>query len=258
MTQAAAEAVGPASWEAEIVGYERRTADVAVIYARPDQPLPYQPGQSLSVEFPAALPRLWRFYSPANAPREDGVIELHVRALDGGLVSGALTYQARVGDRLRLGPPMGDRLVLDCAKPGVPLVLIGGGTGLAPLKALVDALVRRGGSAVPVWLVHGVRYGPDLYDMPALSALADRNPWLSVAPVVSDDPLWRGPTGNAVDEVLRAQPAVNAEIFVCGSPEMITASLSRLTEHGFAAEQVHFEHWWAAGTRPPAAWEAGT
>jgi len=140
----------------------------------------------------------------------------------------------------------------------VPLVLIAGGTGLAPLKALVDALIRRGGQAEPVWLVHGVRYGPDLYDMTALSALADGNPWLSVAPVVSDDPLWRGPAGNAVDEVLRARPALNAEVFVCGSPEMITASLSRLTEYGYAAEQVHYEHWWAAAGRSSAVWEAGT
>lgn len=258
MTQAAAEATGPASWEADIIAYERRTADVAVIYLRPESPIGYLPGQSLSVEFPAALPRLWRFYSPANAPREDGLIELHVRALDGGLVSGALTYQARVGDRLRLGPPLGDRLLLETAKPGVPLVLIAGGTGLAPLKALVDSVIQRGGANEPVWLIHGVRYGSDLYDLPALSALADRNPWLSVAPVVSDDPLWRGPAGNAVDEALRAGPARHAEVFLCGSPDMTTASLSRLAEYGYAPEQIHFEHWWAAGTRPPAAWEAGT
>jgi NAD(P)H-flavin reductase len=258
MVQAAAEAVGPASWAADIVGYERRTADVAVLHVRPERPVPYQPGQSLSVEFSAALPRLWRFYSPANAPREDGLIELHVRAVDGGLVSSALTYQARVGDQLRLGPPLGDRLLLSAAKPGVPLVLIGGGTGLAPLKALLDGLVRRGGSSEPVWLVHGVRYGPDHYDLTALSALADRNPWLSVAPVVSDDPLWRGPSGTAVDEVLRARPGLNAEVFVCGSPQMITGSVARLTDYGFATEQIHFEHWWAAAVRPPAAWEAGT
>src|SRR3954451_9949848 len=61
----------PAWWEAEVVAHERRTFDIAVLRLRPRTPMSYQPGQSISLETDLR-PRLWRYYSPANAPRPDG------------------------------------------------------------------------------------------------------------------------------------------------------------------------------------------
>ena len=52
-------------------------------------------------------PRLWRYYSPANAAREDHLIEFHVRAVDGGWVSSAPVHSSGVGDVLLLGPAVG-------------------------------------------------------------------------------------------------------------------------------------------------------
>ena len=72
----------PAWWEAEVVDHERRTVDVAVLRLRPDPELPYEPGQSISVETDVR-PKLWRYYSPATAPRPDGLLEIHVKAHDG-------------------------------------------------------------------------------------------------------------------------------------------------------------------------------
>ena len=71
----------------EIVGHERRAFDVAVLTLRPQYLLPFTPGQSIGVSHPAV--RSWRYYSPANAPRADGTIELHVRAAPGGAVAPA-------------------------------------------------------------------------------------------------------------------------------------------------------------------------
>src|SRR3978361_825815 len=107
MVQAAQEAADePPWWEADGVAHERRTIDIAVLEIRPRAPLPYLPGQSISLES-ELRPRLWRYYSIANAPRPDGTLELHVKARDGGPVSSALVRRAGVGDVLRLGPPVG-------------------------------------------------------------------------------------------------------------------------------------------------------
>src|SRR3954462_14304708 len=73
----------PAWWEAEVVSHERRTFDVAVLQLRPSTELPYEPGQSISLET-QLRPRLWRYYSPANAPRPAGPLETHSESRDGG------------------------------------------------------------------------------------------------------------------------------------------------------------------------------
>jgi hemoglobin-like flavoprotein len=142
MIEAAEEAAEqPAWWDADVVGHERRTIDVAVLQVRPRKRYDYLPGQSVSLETDIR-PRLWRYYSPANAPRPDGLLEIHVKARDGGPVSSALVRRVGVGDTLRLGPPLG-HLSLG---PGSDrdLLLVAGGMGVAPLKAIVDQVARHG------------------------------------------------------------------------------------------------------------------
>src|SRR3954452_13305999 len=71
MIGAAEEDAGsPPLWPAQVVAHERRTLDVAVVHVQTGTPMPYLPGQAISVES-ELRPRLWRWYSPANAPRDD-------------------------------------------------------------------------------------------------------------------------------------------------------------------------------------------
>jgi ferredoxin-NADP reductase len=72
----------------------------------PDQPLPHEPGQHVSVQT-ARWPRVWRPYSVACRPREDGLMTFHVKAVPGGWVSNALVDHAEPGDDLILGPALG-------------------------------------------------------------------------------------------------------------------------------------------------------
>jgi hypothetical protein len=85
MTAAAgrAAAQAPAWWSAEVVGHELHGHDLAVLTLQPDQPFPYRAGQSASLQS-AHWHRVWRSFSVANAPREDGQLSFHVRALPGG------------------------------------------------------------------------------------------------------------------------------------------------------------------------------
>lgn len=88
----------PSHWTAEVVAHEKRGSRIAVLTVEPDQPLPYQAGQHLTVRT-ERWPRVWRPYSIACRPREDGLLRLHVKAVPGGWVSGALVdYQGRRPD----------------------------------------------------------------------------------------------------------------------------------------------------------------
>ncbi|MBI1758194.1 MAG: hypothetical protein HYR62_03070 [Actinobacteria bacterium] len=240
MTGAAEDAsrTEPPWWDAEVVSRELRTFDVAVLTIRPSHHYPYRPGQSVAVETPVR-PRLWRYYSPANSPRVDNTLELHVRQVPGGLVSSALVQLVQVGDVLRLGAPVGARLTLD-ASQGRDLLLIAGGTGLAPLRALIEQVAAEGGRRRAV-LVLGARTARELYDMRAVLELRDRLPWLTVLPVLSDDPLRGGPQAIAVDAARRFEPWHEYEVYACGSAEMVHGTVKSVVDAGVAPDRIHYE-----------------
>ena len=125
----------PATWTGTVVAAERRAFDVAILTVRTQPRLEYLPGQSVAIESPAR-PRLWRYYSMANAPRQDGSVEFHVRLIDGGAVSMALTSGTTTGAEVKLGPPVGV-LRLDTAS-GRDILMVARSTGLAPLKAMLE------------------------------------------------------------------------------------------------------------------------
>jgi NAD(P)H-flavin reductase len=227
----------PPWWDADVVAHERRSFDVAVLKVKPRNPFGYQPGQSVSLESDLR-PKLWRYFSPANAPRPDGVMELHVKARDGGPVSSALVRQVVVGDVLRLGPPLG-HLGLD-SESDRDLLLVAGGMGLAPLKALVDQVARFGPKR-RVDLFVGARIEDQLYDRADLDRLAAENPWLSVTYAVSDDkesPLEHGDIGDVVD---RHGPWRSRDVFIAGPGPMVEDTQARLLASGLPRERIRAE-----------------
>jgi NAD(P)H-flavin reductase len=227
----------PPWWEADVVAHERRTFDVAVVRVHPRDPYDYLPGQSVSLESDLR-PRLWRYYSPANAPRPDGLIELHVKARDGGPVSSAVVRQLGVGDVLRLGPAMG-HLTLDTDSDR-DLLLVAGGMGLAPLKALVDQVARTG-PARRVDLFVGVRIEDQLYDRVDLERMAQENPWLTLTYAVSDDKESAFEHGDVGDVVVRYGPWLSRDAYVAGPPAMVDDTVGRLVAHGLPATRIRTE-----------------
>ncbi|WP_433514164.1 globin domain-containing protein [Nonomuraea sp. CA-143628] len=246
MSEAAEEASAttPPWWDGEIILHEPRAPGIAVIRARLNYPYPFRAGQFASVSV-GLRPRMWRFYSFANAPRRDNTIDLHVRVVDGGAVSTALVHGAQRGDALKIGAPLGDKLTLDTSLPK-DLLLIAGGTGLAPLKALIEQVAYEG-ARCNIRLFMGARTSRELYDIEALSKLGAEHPWLSVVPVVSHDGLYRGERGYVVDVALKAWRG--QDVFVCGSEEMVQSTIARLLDAGVPAEQIRFDEFTSAGGR---------
>jgi NAD(P)H-flavin reductase len=228
----------PAWWVAEVVGHDQRRPDLAVLTLRPDQPLPYQPGQHVSVQVPR-WPRVWREYSIANAPAPDGLISLHVRAVPGGAVSTALVHQTRPGDTVILGRARGD-MTAD-AVTSHRVACLAGGTGLAPVKAIAEALTGPGRPQPPhVQVFFGARSQAGLYDLPGLLRLAEGRPSLTVVPVVSQDPSYPGLAGD-LPEVAAAHIAPQTrDIIVSGPAGMVARAIAAAAARAPGA-RIHYD-----------------
>lgn len=218
---------GPAFVYAEVIRHERRSKDIATLTVAPFQPIDYRPGQYVSLEYPHAQPRVWRTYSMANAPRPDATIDFHVRALGAGWLSGSLVRRARPGDMLRLAAPMGTMTVDRLSDRDI--VCVAGGTGLAPIKAIIEDLASFNRTRW-VHVFFGARDRDDLYDLADLRRLAAEYPWLSLMPVCSHDSGWGGEEGLLSEVVRRYGPWQDHDFYVSGSPAMVRATLRALTE----------------------------
>jgi NAD(P)H-flavin reductase len=240
MIGAAAKAAttSPPWWEAAVVDVQRRCAQITVVTVVPSHPHPYQAGQSVAVECPHR-PRLWRYLSPANAPRIDHTIEFHVRAVVGGQVSPALTYRSQPGDTLRLGPPVASAFT-SYKVTTRPLLLLAGGTGWAPMRAILEDLAYTR-AARQVTLVAGARTATELYDQVSLEALAEMLPNLTVIAAVAKPPYGKAQPGSAVDIALRRQDWTGHDIYVCGSPAMTDGSRTALLKAGYPPERITIE-----------------
>lgn len=229
---------GPASWLGRVVSHRRLSWDVAIVQVQTGQPIPYRPGQYLSVETPRR-PRLWRYLSPANAPREDGIIEFHVRAVPGGWVSRAIVAHTERGDTWRIGPPMG-RLGTD-RQSGRDQLMIAGGTGMAPIRSILEEMAQFGENPRTEVFVGGRRW-EDLYDFSSLREMSYSNPWLNVVPVVEEDEGVSGAEhGTLADVVTRYGAWKDHDVVVCGSPSMIRATVSRMLVAGTPLDQIRYD-----------------
>ena len=239
MRTAAAVERGPATWLGRVVGHRRIGWDLAVVEVAASEPVPYRAGQYVSVETPQR-PRLWRYLSPANAPRDDGRLEFHVRAVPSGWVSRSIVAHSRVGDTWRIGPPMGRMQVARNTRRNV--LMVAGGTGSAPIRALLEDLARgEGQPRTQVFL--GGRTWDDLYDFAPLRRLSYDNPWLDVVPVVERDDAGDGGAeiGTLSEVVTRYGSWADHDVTVCGSPAMIRATVSQMLVAGTPLDRITYD-----------------
>jgi NAD(P)H-flavin reductase/hemoglobin-like flavoprotein len=235
----------PAWWNGKIIAMDRRRFDITVLRVLPNRPVPYKPGQSVAMEVPGR-PRLWRYYSMANAPRPDNTIDFHVRLVDGGPVSTMLVRGVAIGDQVRMGPPVGT-LTLDEGSAR-DILLAAGSTGLAPLKAILEQVAGR---AEPprVHLFFGARTRDSLYDLEDLRKLAAERPWLTVVPAVSDEHVSDVEHGTLSDVVARYGPWTGHDAYLCGPPAMVTHTAERLVRLGLNRDRIRLETFVDRGDR---------
>lgn len=209
----------PVRVEVRVAAVRRHGDEVAVLSlsAPPQAGFAYRPGQHLSVILEDGSRRTFSMASPW---REDGQIELHIRRRADGRFSGALLDRLEAGDRLTLEGPFGG---LGWRAQGArPAIFLATGTGLAPIKALLQHRLAQG-DAGPLRLYWGVRRPSDLYMASWLNAVQSWHAAFSFVPVLSrPDAEWPGRRGYVQDAVAADfRSLADTEIYACGAPGMI-------------------------------------
>jgi NAD(P)H-flavin reductase/ferredoxin len=198
------------------------SSDVVRVWLRLATPLYYRAGQFLNLR---RADGLQRSYSIASVPHLDEEVELHVKRMPNGRMSIWIFDELEVGQALDVSGPNGDCFYLP-GKPDQPLLLIGTGTGLAPLIGVVrDALAS--GHSGPIHLYHGARSEAGLYLSAELAGLANGNPNLDVYSCVSDaSPVLDGHReGFAPDLALADAGNLKGwRVYLCGHPAMVNAA----------------------------------
>ncbi|MCC4254486.1 2Fe-2S iron-sulfur cluster-binding protein [Sphingobium naphthae] len=188
---------------------------------------PFLAGQYVQLVLPSGETRN---YSLANAPQDNASPELHVRRVPGGLFSDRVLGTLHAGDRIRIEMPYG-MSVLDGSD--APIVMLATGTGFAPLKSMVEDLIRQGAER-PVHLFWGAMVERDLYLASLARQWEERLPWFRFTPVLSHpEDGWSGQTGLIQDAALAAYPDLSAhQVYACGNPAMVDSAHRLLTDKG--------------------------
>ena len=213
-------------FEATVLRLERLAPDVVglVLVPGPQVRFSYRPGQYLSVLLPEDHRRSFSMASAGGGGRP---IELHVRRRPGGRFSDITLANLQPGDRLWLEGPFGQ---VDWREGRGPVILMGTGTGVAPLKALLEHGLARDGARA-IHLYWGARVPTDHYLGAYLEQLARRHARFRFTPLLSRaDAGWMGRRGYVQDAVAEDFADLHdAQLYACGSPDMIHAARERLS-----------------------------
>jgi CDP-4-dehydro-6-deoxyglucose reductase, E3 len=206
----------------------------------------FQAGQYLDIMLPGGRRRSFSIASP---PHDSRLLELHVRRVVGGEFSEPLFNEDARSELLRIEGPLGQFVY----RPGeAPMLLVGGGTGLAPLLSILRHVLENGIER-EVILYWGVRGERDLYaqatleDLAARSAIehaaTDRPARLRYVPVLSEpSPEWRGARGWVHEAVLQDIDDLGKyDVYAAGPPEMIAAVRREFGRRGVAASRIFFD-----------------
>lgn len=211
---------------------------VVRVLLRPERSLEYQAGQFINLVRPDGLTRS---YSLASLPGRDELLELHVQLHERGQMSQWL-YGLAPGAAATVRGPAGDCYYLP-GRPEQPLLLVGTGTGLAPLYGLVQEALRQGHTG-PITLIHGARQPSHLYLVPELQALAAANPQLVYLPsVLADEPAGSLPQGGVVGPlsslISERTPSLKGHrVFLCGDPVLVNALRRQVFLAGAARKEI--------------------
>jgi NAD(P)H-flavin reductase/ferredoxin len=235
---------GSAARATVLESVETLTHDIRrVVLRHPEGEMPFTAGQFVNVMVPGH--GVERSYSMANGSADADRVELICKILPGGLFSKYLDEEAKPGDEITVSGPYGLMAVRLSHRD---LVMVAGGSGLAPLLAMLTDLVRKS-STRPVTLFFGARTADDLYAIAEIAELARQMPELTFVPVLQVPPDgWTGEVGLVTDAMARHKESWgNHDAYLCGPPGMIDAARDLLTDRGVRPQNVYFDAFVSTG-----------
>lgn len=203
---------------------------VCIFHLKTAQPFDFQAGQYIELaigDFPA------RPYSLANAPagRQGSDLEIHIKDSGKGGMSSHAVRNLKTGDKVRVTGPFG-HCTLDRADQG-KLLMIAGGMGIAPIKALIEE-ARRQNHPEEIILYWGMKTKAGFYLQDLFDNMAAQDPSVRFVPV----------SGRPVGEAVRDDfdDLSSYSIYMAGPPEMVQATLPFLLQKKALPEKIHTDH----------------
>ena len=211
------------------------SSKIARLRLHTTQPMEYRPGQFVNVRRDDGL---IRSYSLASVPQQDNYLELHVQRSPQGQMSGWIHGQLKEGDTVQVSTPRGECYYRPNALDQ-PLLLVGTGSGLAPLYGVIRDALRLGHRG-PLWLFHGSRKREGLYLVNELHALANAHSNFNYVPCVSGEPGVDGYVSARADAAaIQQHPDLKSwRVFLCGHPDMVKTAKRNVYLAGAALRDI--------------------
>lgn len=225
---------GTAQFAATVVSITRHADAALQVCFELDQPPVFLPGQYVNIGVPDSGQT--RSYSFSSRPGDVRASFL-IKQVHGGLMSEWLA-RAQPGDAVPMTGPLGSFYLREVARP---LLLLAGGTGLAPFLSMLHVLVARNEQR-PITLIYGVTRDQDLVLVEALSAFAQRLPNFSVITCVAD-PQTAHPRQGYVTQHMAAEVLNDGDVdvYLCGPPPMVDAVRQHFKSQGVNPASFHYE-----------------
>ncbi|UZM96211.1 benzoate 1,2-dioxygenase electron transfer component BenC [Pseudomonas putida] len=202
--------------------------------------LAFLPGQYVNLKVPGSEQS--RAYSFSSL-QKDGEVSFLIRNVPGGLMSSFLTNLAKAGDSLSLAGPLGSFYLRPIQRP---LLLLAGGTGLAPFTAMLEKIAEQG-SEHPLHLIYGVTNDFDLVELDRLQALAARIPNFTYSACVANPDSQYPQKGYVTQHIEpRHLNDGDVDVYLCGPPPMVEAVSQYVREQGITPANFYYEKFAAA------------
>ncbi len=231
------------TWPCRISKLNHLASDVVQVFLRlpPTADFNFIPGQYVDIIGPNGVRRS---YSLANASFANKLLELHIRAVENGVMSEYWFKHAKQNDLLRLNGPLGTFFLRQIT--GIDLIFLATGTGIAPVKAMLESINDLPADKMPktVSVLWGGRYLKDLYlsasNMPSMCA------YIPVLSRAADD--WTGARGYVQDALVNTQLDLsNAAVYACGSDDMIHCAKVSLVKAGLLTKNFYSDAFVTSG-----------
>lgn len=216
-----------------------------------EHPLPHKAGQHYSIRLTSEDGYMAeRDYSIANPPEQNDLLELGIQFLEQGEVSPYL-FEMRPGEQIEVLGPVGGHFIWEAAKNNDPLILIGGGSGMVPLRSMLMHHINNYKKRDVVFLISAKTINHIAYQF-ELEQLAQKYSDLKIVYTLTREtpPNFKGYTRRIdqqmIQDVCGAYKQKNPEIFVCGPTLFVEATAIALIHEGFDQLNIKTERFGGA------------
>ena len=229
------------TWACSVQCIEKVSSNVKKLVISLDEneesPPVFIPGQYVNISVPGSDQT--RSYSFANAPSSEGTLSFYVKLLDKGAMSDYLRERAAEGDPIRITGPYG-RFYL--REPHRPILMVAGGTGLAPMFSMLSQMINSGMVQQPIHLLYGVNKTSEIFGLKELKdKFSNVLNLVYETTCIESDEEWSGAKGYVTDLLRPELIEKSTDVYVCGPPPMIDAVEIWLTENQVDKKFVYCE-----------------